>query len=66
VVLNVAAGGTVIHSAGADSINSLSSTQPFWLNGGSLTVANTVQVSNTFLINGGNLLGHATVFSIQL
>jgi hypothetical protein len=62
VGINVAVTNPITFSLAADTIHSLSSDDPFTLAGGSLTVAGTVQVNNTFFINGGNLIG-ATVLA---
>ncbi|HEX5244018.1 MAG TPA: hypothetical protein VFW23_12210, partial [Tepidisphaeraceae bacterium] len=62
-VINVAGSYSVTHnSAAADSVNSLSSTQPFTLSAGSLNVATTVEVDNTFTLSGGKLI-HATILA---
>jgi hypothetical protein len=55
-----AAANPGVAAAGITSIQSLTSSDPFSLTGGSLTVMGQVQVSNTFKINGGTL-AHATV-----
>ncbi len=60
VVIDVAEVVTVTHQSGTTLINSLTSTEAFSLTGGSLEVATTVQVSNTFTLNGGTL-NNATV-----
>ena len=53
VVINAASGVTVVHSSGNDSIKSLSSANAFSLSGGTLTVANTVEVDNAFTLRRG-------------
>jgi RHS repeat-associated protein len=60
VVINAASGVTVVYSGGSDSIKSLVSANALALSGGTLTVASTVEVNNTFTINGG-MLTHATI-----
>lgn len=60
VVINAPTGTTIVHASGDDSINSLTSASAFTLSGGSLTVAHTVEVDNTFTLDGGTL-AHATV-----
>ena len=60
VVINAAAGVTVVHSGGNDSVKSLVSANALALSGGTLTVADTIKVNNTFTINGGTL-AHATI-----
>lgn len=52
---------TVTHSSGAHVIHSLLSQQAFTLSGGSLTVATTVQVNNSFLLTSAGTLAGATV-----
>jgi hypothetical protein len=53
-------GITVTHSTGSDLIHSLTSQGVFVLSGGSLSVAATVLVDNTFTLSGGTL-ANATV-----
>ena len=61
VVIDRAAGSfTVTHRSGTSDVNSLVSTETLTLSGGSLDVAGTVQVSNTFSLAGGTLM-NATV-----
>ncbi len=57
VVINAPAGITVNYSGGTDAIESLYSSSPLTLSGGSLTVAATVEVNNTFALSGGTLSG---------
>ena len=53
----------VTHSSNtADSVNSLTSAEPFTLSAGSLNVATTVEVDNTFTLSGGTL-ENATVLA---
>ncbi|HZP80907.1 MAG TPA: hypothetical protein VFB21_04660, partial [Chthonomonadaceae bacterium] len=59
-VFNNTASATITHRSGNDTINSFLSEGAFILSGGSLTVNTTLQVNNTFTINGGTLKG-ATV-----
>src|SRR5437867_2319483 len=47
---------TVTHSADTHVVKSILSQQAFVLSGGSLTVSNTVQVNNTFILSGGTLV----------
>src|SRR5207248_11698049 len=47
----------VFHWTGVDTVHSLTSTEPFELSGGTLNVTGTVQVQNTFTLDGGNLGG---------
>lgn len=54
VTINVA-GITVTHSAGVDTVNSLTTDEPFDLTGGTLTVANALTLNNTFTVSGGTL-----------
>ena len=60
VVINAPAGITVNHSGGTDGIHSLRSFSPLTLASGTLAVATTVEVDNSFTMSGGTLLG-ATV-----
>jgi hypothetical protein len=53
-------GGAIQHALGTDAIHSLYSAKPLTLSGGSLDVAATVQVDNTFTLKGGTLV-HATI-----
>jgi hypothetical protein len=49
---------TVTHSSGSHAVNSLTGQVAFQLNGGTLTVSNSVQVDNiSWLMNGGTLGG---------
>jgi hypothetical protein len=52
--------GTIEHNAGDDSVHSLTTAAPFILNGGILTIADTLQVNNNFTLSGG-ALSDATV-----
>src|SRR5262249_2409435 len=64
VVINLANGNvTVTHGTGTDAIHSLTSNAAVTLSGGSLSIATTAQVSNTFTLSGGTLAG-ATVASV--
>jgi hypothetical protein len=60
VVIEQAGDITVTHSSGAHSVKSILSQEAFVLSGGSVTVANTIQVNNGFILAGGTLVG-ATV-----
>jgi len=60
VVIDVPADVTIVHGSGTNSIKSLSSRKALTLTGGTLDVAGTVQVDNTFTLNGGTL-ANATV-----
>jgi len=60
VLIDVPGAVTITYRTGATAINSLHSTKAFTLSGGTLTVADTVQVDGTFLLTGGTL-AHATV-----
>ena len=60
VISPVATSITVTHSSGAHTVNSLMSQVAFQLTGGSLTVSNTWEVNNTFMVAGGALV-EATV-----
>ncbi len=62
VTISAAANPGVVYSAaaGTRSIQSLTSSDPFSLTGGALTVTGQVQVSNTFKVTGGTL-AQATV-----
>ena len=55
VLLNAPDGHEVIFRTGTATIRSLTSTTPFTLSGGTLTVEQTVQVNNTFKLAGGTL-----------
>jgi fibronectin-binding autotransporter adhesin len=55
-VINVAGSYSITHNtSAADSINSLLSTQAFSLSAGALNVSSTVEVDNSFTLNGGTL-----------
>jgi hypothetical protein len=56
----IAAGNTVTHSVGLDTINSLSSDGAVVLSGGTLTDNTTLTVTSTFTLSGGTL-ANATV-----
>ena len=53
-------GVTVTHSTGSDAANSVTSTDPILLTGGTLSIALNLQLANTFTLSGG-LLDSATV-----
>ncbi len=56
VTINISA--NVMHSAAvADSINSLTSTQPLTLSGGMLSIATTSSTSGPLVVDGGSLAG---------
>ena len=55
VLVDVAGGATITYRSGTTEIRSLSSNNPFTITGGTLTVAQTVQVNNTFTLAGGTL-----------
>jgi hypothetical protein len=56
-VINLPGTYTVTHSLNdADAVNSLVSVVPFTFSAGSLNVTTTVQVDNTFTLNGGTLI----------
>jgi hypothetical protein len=48
---------TITHSADNDSIARFTSTGAFNLTGGSLNIGQSIQVNNTFTLNGGDLIG---------
>ncbi|MBI5758610.1 MAG: hypothetical protein HZA46_08840, partial [Planctomycetales bacterium] len=54
---------TVQHNTGTDTVNSLTTTNPFTLTGGTLSIVTTVQVNNTFTLNGGTLSGGTVNFA---
>ena len=49
--------GTVQHDAGSDTVHSLTTTNPFELAGGTLSVVTATQVNNAFTLSGGTLSG---------
>ena len=51
------AGVTVTHSVGSDSVNSLTSSDPIILSGGTLSLASTSAVTANFTESGGTLAG---------
>lgn len=59
VVINVT-GVTVTHSTGTDSVHSLTSQDAFVLSGGTLSLAMSSVINNTFTLSGGALLGAGT------
>ena len=51
-------GGNIVqHDAGSDTVHSLTTTNPFELAGGTLSVVTTTQVNNSFTLSGGTLSG---------
>ena len=50
-------GGAVQHDAGTHTVNSLTTTNPFTLAGGTLSIVTTLHVNNTFTLAGGTLSG---------
>jgi hypothetical protein len=60
VLIDVPGNPTIQYDQGTTSINSLVSDDPLSIVGGSLWVANTVQVNNTFTLAGGTL-SHALI-----
>ena len=48
---------TIQHNSGTDTVHSLTTTNPFELAGGALSVVTTTHVNNFSTINGGTLLG---------
>src|SRR5207253_715565 len=57
---------TVSHASGADTVHSLVSNAMVALSGGSLSVATTAQVTNTFTLSGGTLAGATIVAGTNL
>ncbi|MEQ1844318.1 MAG: Ig-like domain-containing protein, partial [Nitrospira sp.] len=55
VLIDAPGNVTVIYRQGTSEIHSLTSANPLMLSGGTLTVAATVQVNNTFTLAGGTL-----------
>jgi hypothetical protein len=60
VIIDVPEAITVTHSTGFDLVHSIKSTEALNLSGGTLDVASTVEVTNTFSLSGGTL-ANATV-----
>jgi len=60
VLIDVPGNMTVTHRSGSTQIKSLLSNSAFTLSGGTLSIAQTVRVNNTLMLNGGTLKG-ATV-----
>ncbi|MBV9125565.1 MAG: hypothetical protein JO112_19625, partial [Planctomycetes bacterium] len=58
VIPNLAAGITIIHSTGTDTVKSLTASEGVTLTGGTLTVTGNLQVSGGVLtLQGGTLAG---------
>src|SRR5450759_3901772 len=55
VVISPGPAITVTHSSGTHTVKTIQSQQVITLSGGSLTVSNTVQVNNAFILSGGAL-----------
>src|SRR5262245_31819255 len=56
-VINAAAGISIVHSSGTDSLRSLTSQNAILLSGGSLTIGAASTINNTFTLTGGTLSG---------
>ena len=57
VLISVPGNPTITFSSGTETVDSIYSTDPFTMSGGSLTVTKTIQVDNTFTMTGGDLIG---------
>jgi hypothetical protein len=57
VVINVAGGVTVTHTAGQDTVHSLKCEDNLALSGGTLTLAAPSFIDGAFTLSGGNLRG---------
>jgi RHS repeat-associated protein len=55
--------GTVRHDAGTHTVKSLTTTNPFTLAGGTLSIGTTLQVNNTLLLEVGTLSGGTVNFA---
>ena len=62
-VINVAPSITVTHSTGTHTVQSLTTSNPFTLSGGTLSIGATVQVNNAFTLDGGTLSGGTVNFA---
>src|SRR5262249_10696786 len=57
VVIDISANITITHSSGTDSIHSLTSRDALALSGGTLSIAASSKIGNTFTLTGGTLAG---------
>lgn len=57
VIADVPEDVLITHSLGSDSIKNFLSQERFTMSGGTLNVAQTLQVNNTFTLNGGTISG---------
>lgn len=55
VIIDIAVTNPITHSAGTTQIKSLTSTQPFMLSGGALTISGPLQIDNDVSFTGGSL-----------
>src|SRR5437867_4207903 len=67
VTINVPAGVVVMHTAAVtDTVHSLTSNAAFEMQAGTLAVATTLTLTNTFKFDGGTLSGASVVGSANL